>query len=118
MHLGRIAACHCSICAGCGAVSPCAHQAPCLARNAGQPGAPIIFGCETQETGEIYQQRADGLLGLGNSDASGAVDGREALPLACFTSLLTCLHQVRSPAPGRLPTACDSCEPAGQGGRD
>lgn len=33
---------------------------------------PIIFGCETRETGEIYKQRADGLFGLGNSDASGA----------------------------------------------
>ncbi len=42
---------------------------------AGQPGAAIIFGCETQETGEIYQQRADGLLGLGNSDASGVWGG-------------------------------------------
>ena len=41
-------------------------------RPAGQPGAPIIFGCETRETGEIYKQRADGLFGLGNSDASGA----------------------------------------------
>ncbi len=39
-------------------------------RGAGQPGASIIFGCETRETGEIYKQRADGLFGLGNSDAS------------------------------------------------
>lgn len=41
-----------------------------LALHDGQPGAPIIFGCETRETGEIYKQRADGLFGLGNSDAS------------------------------------------------
>lgn len=33
----------------------------------GGAGAPVIFGCETQETGEIYKQQADGLLGLGNS---------------------------------------------------
>ncbi|KAL4450641.1 hypothetical protein ABPG77_000997 [Micractinium sp. CCAP 211/92] len=41
-----------------------------LALYDGQPGASIIFGCETRETGEIYKQRADGLFGLGNSDAS------------------------------------------------
>ncbi|PSC67812.1 acid protease [Micractinium conductrix] len=41
-----------------------------LAMHDGQPGAPIIFGCETHETGEIYKQRADGLFGLGNSEAS------------------------------------------------
>lgn len=55
-----------------GALSFQAHHALWVAPRAGQPGAAIIFGCETQETGEIYQQRADGLLGLGNSDASGA----------------------------------------------
>jgi hypothetical protein len=36
----------------------------------GGPGVPVIFGCETKETGEIFKQRADGLFGLGNSDAS------------------------------------------------
>jgi hypothetical protein len=36
----------------------------------GGPGVPVIFGCETRETGEIFKQRADGLFGLGNSDAS------------------------------------------------
>eukprot|EP00887_Chlorella_sp_A99_P005894 scaffold1.g5894.t1 len=36
----------------------------------GGPGAPLIFGCETRETGEIFKQRADGLVGLGNSEAS------------------------------------------------
>lgn len=41
-----------------------------LALHDGLPGAPIIFGCETRETGEIFKQRADGLFGLGNSDAS------------------------------------------------
>ena len=51
---------------------------------AGLPGANIIFGCETKETGEIYKQRADGLFGLGNSDASGACGGAAAgLALAC-----------------------------------
>ncbi|KAG7674709.1 putative Aspartic proteinase 39 [Nannochloris sp. 'desiccata'] len=36
----------------------------------GGPSVPVIFGCETKETGEIFKQRADGLFGLGNSDAS------------------------------------------------
>lgn len=30
----------------------------------------VVFGCETQETGEIYNQAADGILGLGNSPVS------------------------------------------------
>ncbi|KAK9808761.1 hypothetical protein WJX72_003142 [[Myrmecia] bisecta] len=30
----------------------------------------IIFGCETKETGEIFNQEADGILGLGNSEVS------------------------------------------------
>ena len=33
-------------------------------------GVPIVFGCETEETGEIYNQVADGLMGLGNSEIS------------------------------------------------
>lgn len=36
----------------------------------GEGGVPIIFGCETEETGEIYNQIADGLMGLGNSEIS------------------------------------------------
>lgn len=31
-------------------------------------GLDVVFGCENAETGEIYKQRADGVLGLGNSD--------------------------------------------------
>ena len=41
-----------------------------LSLHDGRPGAPVIFGCETMETGEIFKQRADGLFGLGNSDSS------------------------------------------------
>lgn len=31
---------------------------------------PVVFGCETRETGEIFNQAADGILGLGNSPVS------------------------------------------------
>lgn len=30
----------------------------------------VAFGCETRETGEIFHQAADGLMGLGGSDVS------------------------------------------------
>lgn len=30
----------------------------------------VVFGCETKETGEIFNQEADGILGLGNSEVS------------------------------------------------
>ena len=33
-------------------------------------GFPVVFGCETQETGEIFSQEADGIMGLGNSAVS------------------------------------------------
>lgn len=36
----------------------------------GMPDVPVRFGCETRETGEIYKQQVDGLLGLGKSDDS------------------------------------------------
>lgn len=36
----------------------------------GDGGADIVFGCETKETGEIYNQEADGIMGLGNSEVS------------------------------------------------
>ena len=35
-----------------------------------QTPIPVVFGCETSETGEIYRQRADGLLGMGNSQTA------------------------------------------------
>lgn len=66
----------------------------------GAAPAPVVFGCETRETGEIFRQRADGLLGLGRSPNSllqqlvtlgevdnafsicfGSVDGEGALVL-------------------------------------
>jgi hypothetical protein len=27
----------------------------------------VVFGCENMETGEIYKQRVDGVLGMGNN---------------------------------------------------
>lgn len=32
--------------------------------------SPVVFGCETRETGEIFSQEADGIMGLGNSKVS------------------------------------------------
>ena len=36
----------------------------------GGPPVGLVFGCETRETGEIYNQEADGILGLGNAPVS------------------------------------------------
>ena len=33
-------------------------------------GFPVVFGCETRETGEIFSQEADGIMGLGKSAVS------------------------------------------------
>jgi len=41
-----------------------------------------VFGCTTLETGMIYSQEADGLMGLGNGDATGQ---RDELP-GCWGS--------------------------------
>lgn len=43
---------------------------------------PVVFGCEDSETGEIYKQQADGLLGISKAStafhrqlvAAGAVE--------------------------------------------
>lgn len=32
------------------------------------PDVKVVFGCEQQETGEIYRQTADGILGMGNNN--------------------------------------------------
>lgn len=36
----------------------------------GAPPAAVMFGCETRETGEIFNQAADGILGLGDHPVS------------------------------------------------
>ncbi len=36
------------------------------------PPAPVVFGCEASESGEIFRQTADGILGMGNSAVSFA----------------------------------------------
>jgi hypothetical protein len=33
----------------------------------GGPPVDVTFGCEMRETGEIYRQAADGILGMGNN---------------------------------------------------
>jgi len=63
-----------------------------LALNDGGQGAPVAFGCETGETGEIFKQQADGLIGLGDSSISivnqltksGVIENKFAL---CFGSV-------------------------------
>ncbi len=40
---------------------------------------PVVFGCETRETGEIFNQEADGILGLGNSPISLVNQARAAV---------------------------------------
>lgn len=37
---------------------------------AGLHRVPLVFGCAMTETGAIHHQVADGLMGLGNSNAS------------------------------------------------
>ena len=44
-------------------------------------GFPVVFGCETRETGEIYSQEADGIMGLGNSAVS--VMNQVTFPVHC-----------------------------------
>jgi hypothetical protein len=34
---------------------------------ASSTSVPVTFGCENSETGEIYKQKPDGILGMGNS---------------------------------------------------
>lgn len=34
------------------------------------PPQELVFGCETSESGELYLQRADGILGLGRGQLS------------------------------------------------
>ncbi|KAE8672585.1 54S ribosomal protein L51 [Hibiscus syriacus] len=34
------------------------------------PPQRIVFGCETEETGDLYRQHADGIIGLGRGDLS------------------------------------------------
>lgn len=33
----------------------------------GSRAVEVVFGCENAETGEIYRQRVDGVLGMGNN---------------------------------------------------
>lgn len=54
-----------------------------------QSSTPVVFGCENGETGEIYRQMADGILGMGNNHnafqsqlvAGGVIDDMFSL---CF----------------------------------
>jgi hypothetical protein len=57
----------------------------------------VVFGCETKETGEIYNQEADGILGLGNSEVSLVNQVRQVAqlvrpPMQRRRALLSCLQ--------------------------
>lgn len=45
---------------------------------------PVAFGCEDGETGEIYKQRPDGILGMGNSP--GAFHSQVGFRVFCPTA--------------------------------
>lgn len=47
----------------------------------GDGGVNVVFGCETKETGEIFNQEADGIMGLGNSEVSVVNQVLKALAL-------------------------------------
>lgn len=55
-------------------------------------GVDVVFGCETKETGEIYNQEADGILGLGNSEVS-MVNQVCCSHLPCIQYLLQHAHR-------------------------
>jgi hypothetical protein len=75
----------------------------------GAHSAPVVFGCQRKETGEIYRQDADGILGLSAAPLSlpsqlsgtGAVDaeftvcfGADGGPLCQF--VIYCdMHRVQ-----------------------
>ena len=48
----------------------------------------MVFGCETRETGEIFNQEADGILGLGNSPISLVNQARTTIVLLHATATL------------------------------
>ena len=50
-------------------------------------GVDVVFGCETKETGEIFNQEADGILGLGNSEVSMVNQARTPVVLGRTAAL-------------------------------
>jgi hypothetical protein len=45
----------------------------------------VVFGCEAYETGEIYRQRVDGILGMGNNENSFARQVGGLQDSTCFS---------------------------------
>jgi hypothetical protein len=53
---------------------------------------PVTFGCEASESGEIYKQKPDGILGLGNS--KGAFHAQVGY-ITCYFGTAFCYIRMR-----------------------
>jgi hypothetical protein len=55
---------------------------------------PVTFGCEASETGEIYKQKPDGILGMGNSPGAfhSQVGSLRVLLVSAICFLLSYTH--------------------------
>ena len=61
----------------------------------------IVFGCEAYETGEIYRQRADGILGMGNNENSFTRQVGTGKVAVCRAVFL-CFRSQSSGVPSRM----------------
>jgi hypothetical protein len=58
------------------------------AGNSSSRTVEVVFGCENVETGEIYRQRVDGVLGMGNNANSLPRQVNCKLPAAAARDLM------------------------------
>lgn len=61
----------------------------------------LVFGCEADETGEIFRQQADGILGMGNNNNAFQSQVRRPLSTAGLVGLgrSKVLANLRTPFP-------------------